>query len=248
MRGGRMSTPSRFEGYRDGQTRPFFRKRFYQASMLCLPPNRSAHGNTFYVGRGQGDRVFSHAAGQQRASGAEDAEGLKLKTIWKIKNAGFEVEHVIHRHGMDERTAKEVESALIDAYAGLTNVQPGFDNDRGVMHAEEVIRLYEAPEAVFEHRLILINVNKTMDDASDDKALYDSVRYSWKISPEKARKAEYILAVRRGLIIGAFKAEEWLPGTKENFPEFPSDPRRDGERQGRWGFRGKVAPADISSL
>jgi hypothetical protein len=86
------------------------------------------------------------------------------------------------------------------------------------MHAEEVIRLYEAPEAVFQHRLILINVNKTMDDASDDKALYDAVRYSWKISPEKAREAEYILAVRRGLIIGAFKAEEWLSGTKRELP------------------------------
>jgi hypothetical protein len=85
------------------------------------------NGNTFYVGRGQGDRVFSHAARQQKTSDAEDAEGLKLKTIWKIKNAGFEVEHVIHRHGMDEKTAREVESALIDAYAGLTNVQPGFD-------------------------------------------------------------------------------------------------------------------------
>jgi len=57
------------------------------------------NGNTFYVGRGQGDRVFSHATGQQRASDPDDTEALKLKTIWKIKNAGFEVEHVIHRHG-----------------------------------------------------------------------------------------------------------------------------------------------------
>src|SRR5512147_1886863 len=117
------------------------------------------NGNTLYVGRGQGNRVFSHAAGQQEAKDPEETEELKLKTIRRIKNAGFAVEHVIHRHGMSEKEAMEVESALIDAYPGLTNVQPGFENDRGVMHAEEVICLYEAPEAELKHRLVLINVS-----------------------------------------------------------------------------------------
>lgn len=76
------------------------------------------NGITFYVGRGQGNRVFAHAAGQEKPTGAEDSEVLKLKTIRTIKNAGFEVQHVIHRHGMDGDTAKEVEAALIDAYPG----------------------------------------------------------------------------------------------------------------------------------
>ena len=145
---------------------------------------------------------------------------------------------------MDEETAKEVESALIDAFSGLTNIQPGFESDRGVMHAEEVIRLYEAQEAVFRHRVILINVNKT----GDEEELYDAVRYSWKISPEKAQKAEYVLAVRRGLIIGAFVAKKWLLGTKENFPEFVPDSLRTGPRDGRWGFHGKIASKDIRDL
>jgi len=30
------------------------------------------NGSTFYVGRGQGDRIFAHAAGQQKASDPED--------------------------------------------------------------------------------------------------------------------------------------------------------------------------------
>jgi uncharacterized protein len=202
------------------------------------------NGSTFYVGRGQGDRVFSHAAGQQKASDPDETEALKLETIWKIKNAGFEVEHVIHRHGMTEEAAKEVESALIDAFPGLTNIQPGFENDRGVMHAEEMLRLYEAQEAVFRHKVILINVNKT----SDEEDVYNAVRYSWKISPHKAQKAEYVLAVRRGLIIGAFIVEQWLPGTKENFPEFAADSRRIGPREGRWGFFGREAPDQIKNL
>jgi len=203
------------------------------------------NGTTFYVGRGQGNRVFSHAAGQERPADSEESAVLKLKTIWAIKNAGFQVEHVIHRHGMGPDTVKEVESAVIDAYSGLTNIQAGQDSDRGVMHAEEIIRLFEAQEAIFLHRLVLININRT----SDDQAPYDAVRYSWKIDPDKARRCDYVLAVRRGLIIGAFKAQVWLPATTENFPDFPIfDANRKGPRQGRYGFRGDEAPEDVRRL
>ena len=48
----------------------------------------------------------------------------KLKRIREIQVAGFEVAHVIHRHGMDGRTATEVEAALIEAYPGLTEPPP----------------------------------------------------------------------------------------------------------------------------
>lgn len=200
------------------------------------------NGTTFYVGRGQDNRVFSHAAGQEVPTDAEDNEALKLKTIWAIKNSGFEVQHVIHRHGMDEHSAKEVEAALIDAYPGLTNIQGGNDGTRGVMHAGEIIREYEAPEAQFLHNVILINVNKS----SADQDLLGAVRYAWKISPIKARKSDYVLAVRKGLIIGAFKATEWLPATKENFPEFNREGY--GPREGRWGFRGAEAPEDVKRI
>lgn len=200
---------------------------------------------TFYVGRGQGNRVFSHAAGKKLPDALDDQEVLKLKTIWAIKNAGFQVQHVIHRHGLHKENVKEVEAALIDAYPGLTNIQGGEDSDRGVMHAEEVISLYEAPQATFKHKLVLINVNKT----SDEQDLYDAVRYSWKIDPKKASKCDYVLAVRHGLIVGAFEVEAWLPGTIENFPEFAvPDANRVGPREGRFGFRGKEAPHHVQDL
>ncbi len=203
------------------------------------------NGTTFYVGRGQGNRVFSHAAGQEKPTDSEEKEALKLKTIWAIKNSGFQVEHVIHRHGMGPEVAKEVESALIDAYSGLTNIQAGQDSDRGVMHAEQVIQVYEASDAVFEHKVILINVNRT----SEDEDPYDAVRYSWKVDPSKAGACDYVLAVRKGLIIGAFKAEEWLPATPQNFPEFSIvDVNRTGPREGRYGFRGTPAPDQVKNL
>lgn len=195
-------------------------------------------GATFYVGRGQGDRVFAHAPGRQKPTNADDDEALKLRMIRAIKNVGFDVQHVIHRHGLSAETAKEVEAALIDAYPGLVNLRGGDDSDRGAMRAEEVIRQYEAPEVLFRHKVVLINVNKS----SENQDLLDAVRYCWKISRSKAEACDYVLAVRRGLIIGAFVAEEWLQATPENFPTFPSADEK------RFGFKGHEAPADVKKL
>jgi uncharacterized protein len=109
------------------------------------------NGETFYVGKGQGNRVFAHIH--------EDVDGEdpsnKLRRIRDIRLAGYEVAHVVHRHGMDERTAIEVEAALLDAYPGLTNVAGGAGNaEYGAMHAKESVRRYAAEPAVFEHKAL----------------------------------------------------------------------------------------------
>ncbi len=195
-------------------------------------------GTTFYVGRGRGNRVFSHAAGDEKPTKSEDAESLKIRMIRDIKNDGFQVQHVIHRHGMNQQTAKEVEAALIDAYPGLTNIQPGYESDRGAMHATHAIRLYEAEVAKFAHNVVLITINRTIAD----RPIIDAVRYAWVISVPRARKADYILAVANGMIVGAYVPEEWLPATPENFPGFPlTDPER-------FGFRAREAPDEVKAI
>jgi len=194
------------------------------------------NGETFYVGTGIGNRVFAHIRDEQGLDG-DDLDN-KIKRIREINNARFEVSHVIHRHGMDQKTARDVEAALIDAYPGLTNIMGGIgSNDFGVMHAEEIIRRYAAEPAVFEHKVLLINVNRSASQSS----LYDATRYAWKINPDRAKRAKVILATLQGLIIGAFVAADWLPATALNFPGF-------GDALGRWGFVGQKVPDDIGRL
>ena len=192
------------------------------------------NGETFYVGKGKGDRVFSHI----RAEVEGDELDNKMKRIREIRVAGFEVAHVIHRHGMDDKTALEVEAALIDAYPGLTNIVGGTgSNDYGVMHAKEIISRYCAEPAVFQHKALLISINRS----AAERSLYDATRYAWKLNKSKAKEADVILSVQQGLIVGAFVAHDWLEATATNFP-LPED------RPGRFGFVGEEAPGKIRAL
>jgi len=192
------------------------------------------NGETFYIGKGMGNRVFAHV----RAEIALDDPNDKLKRICEIRAAGFEVAHVIHRHGLDEKTAFEVEAALIDAYPGLTNLASGMGSSEfGAMHAQEIIRKYQAQMADFQHRAILINVNRSATETS----LYEATRYSWKINQKKASRAEIVCAVRFGIVIAVFVADAWLPATPEHFPGREPVPDR-------FGFVGSEAPAAIRSL
>ena len=144
------------------------------------------NGETFYIGKGKGNRVFAHI----RAEIDTDDPNDKLKRIHEIRATGFEVAHVIHRHGLDDKTAIEVEAALIDAYPGLTNAVSGSgSNEFGAMHAQEIVNKYQAEPADFQHRIIIINVNRSATESS----LYEATRYAWKISPGKATRAEIVV-------------------------------------------------------
>jgi hypothetical protein len=192
------------------------------------------NGETFYVGKGQGNRLFAHI----REEGTFEGEELdpKLERIRQIRLAGFEVAHVVHRHGMDDETALQVEAAVMDAYPGLTNIASGSGtSDYGAMHAQEIIERYSAEPAEFVHRAILINVSRS----AAERSLYDATRYAWRMDRRKAEAAEVVLANRQGLIVEAFIPERWMAATPENFRGL------DESSPGRIGFEGRIAPPEI---
>lgn len=206
----------------------------YYVYRLIDPRN----GETFYVGKGKGNRVFQHMKLALKTEEMDEVND-KLRTIRDIHSAGLNVIHVIHRHGMDEGTAFEVEAALIDAYPGATNIAGGSgSNEFGPMNAVEIIQKYKAEEAVFAHRVLMITINNNITWRS----MYDATRFAWKIDKKKAEQAEYILAIKKGIIVGVYVAREWKEASAENFPEFHED------ISGRMGFVGEEAPDDIKEM
>ena len=194
------------------------------------------NGQTFYVGKGRDNRIFQHVKDAQSLENSEeDIESLKIRTIREIKRAGLEPLHVIHRSGLDEQVAFEVEAALIDAYPGLKNIAGGYGNgDRGCRHVEEIIRIYAAEGLEIHEDLILIYVGRSREEGRDT---YQAVRCAWRISLREAQKRKLVLAYDGGLVIGAYRPQQWLPATHENFPELPLE-----YAAKRLGFVGK--PAD----
>ena len=173
------------------------------------------NGETFYVGKGNGNRVFAHAKGLPDGA-LDDVLDPKLQRIRDIQLAGLEVSHVIHRHGMTEQTAYAVEAALIDAYPGSANKVAGHGSDEyGCRHANEIIAEFEAEEFVVGERLMCICINNLFYTHS----IYDAVRVAWRVNANRARSYNLVLAHVRGLVVGAFRPEHpWIDATKENFP------------------------------
>lgn len=184
------------------------------------------NGQTFYVGKGTGNRVFDHANDALKNydidSEHEDNISLKIQTIRDIHQAGLEVIHIIHRYGLDEDTAFEVESAVMDCYHfdNLTNTQSGHAHDRGVANALTLqqnlsIETYDEIDS-FKYVIIktkwdrVNEIKNSQPNLTNDECIYEATRASWKINPNRANDFEYAFGVIDGIVEGIYKVKEWV--------------------------------------
>jgi len=177
----------------------------YYVYRLIDPRN----GNTFYVGKGRGNRVFAHMNDALAFEGDEDAASTKISLIRKIRQEGLEVIHVIHRHGLDGKTALEVEAALIDAYPGLSNIKGGLSVERGAMNAQQIQNIYHAEtiEKITDKCIIIKVAQRSIDDNNGD--IYEATRAAWKLNLYQAKKADYVLSVVNGIVKNVYGDLQW---------------------------------------
>jgi len=192
-------------------------------------------GNIFYVGKGKGNRVFDHLKASLDFKGEEDEQTEKIGTIRSILNAGLEPIHIIHRHGIeDEKTAFEVEAALIDSVPGLSNVVSGHgSNDRGPSNAKLIQEMYSVEQLSDDEiteKMIIIKVKQSSID-SQYGDIYEATRKHWKISISgKAVRCEYAISSVNGLIKEIYNVENWVESDLI---------------EGRYMFNGTIAPQEI---
>ena len=196
-------------------------------------------GQTFYVGKGSGNRVFSHARNPLQVENLlqnnadEDQLDLKAAQLQNILSQGMTVICIIHRHGIkSDAVAFQIEAALIDAYPGLTNTQGGHGSrEFGAASPQELVTRYNAVEINVTEPFLAISINRLFADHG--YSVYDAVRVAWKLNPENAGGLA-VVAHTGGIVRGVFNAIEWMPATIENFPE-----RLAETMPGRFGFKGQ---------
>ena len=208
----------------------------YYVYRLIDPRN----GQTFYVGKGKGNRLFAHVndalkdyEGEEYTDKEEDDISSKIQQIRDIRNSGLEVIHVIQRYGLTEKEAFEVEAALIDCFAGLTNIQTGHSSDRGVNNAEVLQRdlSLEEFEDVDDLKYCIIKIKDYW--LNERGSIYETVRKHWKVNQKRIAKIPYVLASHNGVVVDVFVAEKWYETE---------------EAPGRCMFDGVQAPEEIRKL
>jgi hypothetical protein len=201
-------------------------------------------GRTFYVGKGRANRAFAHVR-----LAVEGEEGLRYDRIRELKAAGLEPKVIIHRHGLADDLALEVEAALIDAYAreDLANEVRGHDTDRGMMTASEIIESYAAAPAQFTVPAILIKIEREWHPALTPDQLYERTRRYWRCRPERQlTPPRYAMSVARGLIREVFDIHSW-----EDYPDMSQvvvDPTRRQQRRGQADRRGQSRKGFIGAV
>ncbi len=192
----------------------------------------------FYIGKGRGNRVFSHVACALEAPNTND----KYDRINDILNSGNEVRHLIIRHGLTDQVAFDVESALIDFCSvinhPINNIVLGHGASAfGIMTADEVVRKYQSePLRKIDDGFILININRTHKRAKGQKSYYEATKESWAISKSKIANLKYALSEYRGFVVEVFKIEEWYPVETKD---------KNGKPRTRWGFNGVIAESEV---
>lgn len=201
-------------------------------------------GIPFYVGKGKGNRVFSHLD--------DESESEKVIKIKEIRERGEEPKIEILVHGLkDEETAFKVEAAAIDLLGidNLTNMQRG--------HGSSVYGKIDV--STLEHRynndfldidkvkdnLMLIRINQLYYNGITPLELYEATRAYWRVNINQAKKVKYVLSVYDYMILEVYEVVDWYPAYTTYLNRKDSLDHNSKKMQGRCEFVGKIADESV---
>lgn len=190
------------------------------------------NGKPFYIGKGIGNRVFSHLN--------DTSETDKVAAIASIRESGKEPQIDILRYGLTEAEALLVEAAAIDliGLSKLKNQVAGHHSASfGRIGTRVLIAMLQAKRVKVRHMAILITINQLYRSDMSSTELYEATRGIWKLG-RRREKAEYAMAVYQGIVQEVYRIQKWhragtLPYRTRDTKGFKSS--------GRWEFEGTPA-------
>lgn len=218
----------------------------YYVYLLVNPETKTP----FYVGKGKGNRVFDHLNEAKEGKKGTD----KLEQIQAILNNGKNVEHIIVRHGLNEKTAYQIEASLIDTFRFIPlfndfvigNIKGGMNSiENGLMYSQEIKRKYNAlPLNSIPKNTIIININSSYKRASGEDKLYQATKERWRMDKGRLNGIKYVLSEYKGLIVEVFEVEKWYPIKRQYNP----GTKKAGQTYTGYGFDGHVASHMVRDL
>lgn len=189
-------------------------------------------GRPFYIGKGQGNRVFAHLD--------DTSETEKTAAISAIRNSGSEPQIDILRYGLTDTEATLVEASAIDliGLSHLTNRVAGHhDNSFGRVGSRDVIAMLSAKPVRVRHKAILITINKRYRSDMTAEELYEATRGIWVVGTQRER-VEFGMAVYQGIVREVYRIQRWHPAGTLKYRTRDS---KGFKSSGRWEFEGIVA-------
>ncbi len=196
-------------------------------------------GEIFYVGKGNGNRVFDHALD---ALADKETSSDKLDRIREIRAAGCEVRHELLRFGLTDRTALEIEAAAIQllGLSELTNKVEGHHVwARGQMTTEVAVSLFDAPPAPeIVEPAIIFRIPHLWSPVMSADELYEATQGWWPLG-DRRKGAKFAFAVSHWVIREVYRidADSWRQ-RQAGDRDYELDI---GKSRKRWGFSGEVA-------
>ena len=186
----------------------------------------------FYVGKGKGNRLFSHLD--------ETSESAKRARMNALRKVGLEPQIDILRYGLSDAEAALVEAAVIDLMGkeNLTNQMSGYHaNSFGRITSQELFAMLTAKPVKIRHNAMLITINKLYRSKMTLLELYEATRGIWVVGSRR-ESVEYAMAVYQGIVREVYRIKRWYPAGTQKYETRDS---KGFKKSGRWEFSGEVA-------